>query len=92
MPTPVFGTVIDTRGYVLVDTTLDGVPFQFVSTHLDPFHTPLQPLQAGDILAALSGSTEPQLVVGDFNADDSGTDLSGNDRRRVCRCRRGGRR
>ena len=34
------------------------------------FHTPLQPLQAGDILAALSGSTEPQLVVGDFNADD----------------------
>jgi len=71
VPTPVFGTVIDTRGYVLVDATLDGVPFQFVSTHLDPFHTSLQPLQAGDILAALSGSTEPQLVVGDFNADDS---------------------
>jgi len=71
VPTAVFGTVIDKRGYVLVNATLNGVPFQFVSTHLDPFHTPLQPLQAGDILAALSGSTEPQLVVGDFNADDS---------------------
>jgi len=71
VPTAVFGTVIDKRGYVLVDATLDGVPFQFVSTHLDPFHTSLQPLQAGDILAALSGSTEPQLVVGDFNAKDS---------------------
>jgi len=71
VPTPVFGTITDKRGYVLVDATLDGVPFQFVSTHLDPFHTPLQPLQADDILAALSGSTEPQLVVGDFNANDS---------------------
>jgi endonuclease/exonuclease/phosphatase family metal-dependent hydrolase len=55
-------------GYVLVNATLDGVPFQFVSTHLDPFHTPLQPLQAGEILAALGMTAEPQLVVGDFNA------------------------
>jgi endonuclease/exonuclease/phosphatase family metal-dependent hydrolase len=55
-------------GYVLVNATLDGVPFQFLSTHLDPFHTPLQPLQAGEILAALGMMAEPQLVVGDFNA------------------------
>jgi endonuclease/exonuclease/phosphatase family metal-dependent hydrolase len=55
-------------GYVLVNATLDGVPFQFLSTHLDPFHTPLQPLQAGEILAALGMMAEPQLVVGDFDA------------------------
>jgi endonuclease/exonuclease/phosphatase family metal-dependent hydrolase len=55
-------------GYVLVNAMLNGIPFQFVSTHLDPFHTPLQPLQAGEILAELGMTAEPQLVVGDFNA------------------------
>jgi hypothetical protein len=32
---PLFGAISLERGYVLVDATLDGVPFQFVSTHLD---------------------------------------------------------
>jgi endonuclease/exonuclease/phosphatase family metal-dependent hydrolase len=59
------------RGDVLVNATLDGVPFQFVSTHLDEFHTPLQPLQAGEILSQLSPSSIPQLVVGDFNSSPS---------------------
>lgn len=57
------------RGYVLVDASLDGTPFQFVSTHLDETHSAAQALQAGEILARLSTSTEPQLVVGDFNAN-----------------------
>src|SRR5207237_2112329 len=54
------GVLSASRGDVLVNATLDGVPFQFVSTHLDEFHTPLQPLQAGEILAQLSPSTIPQ--------------------------------
>jgi endonuclease/exonuclease/phosphatase family metal-dependent hydrolase len=66
-PSPLGPFSLD-NGYVLVNASLDGTPFQFVSTHLDPFHTPLQPLQAGEILAALGMSAEPQLVVGDFNA------------------------
>jgi endonuclease/exonuclease/phosphatase family metal-dependent hydrolase len=49
------------------------VPFQFVSTHLDPFHTPLQPLQAGEILARVGSAGGPQLVVGDFNAGPTET-------------------
>jgi endonuclease/exonuclease/phosphatase family metal-dependent hydrolase len=57
------------RGYVLVDASLDGVPFQFVSTHLDETHSSAQALQAGEILSELNTSNEPQLVVGDFNAN-----------------------
>jgi endonuclease/exonuclease/phosphatase family metal-dependent hydrolase len=57
------------RGYVLVDASLDGVPFQFVSTHLDETHSSAQALQAGEILSELNASNEPQLVVGDFNAN-----------------------
>jgi endonuclease/exonuclease/phosphatase family metal-dependent hydrolase len=67
LPSPL-GPLSLENGYVLVNATLDGAPFQLVSTHLDPFHTPLQPLQAGEILAALGTTVEPQLVVGDFNA------------------------
>ena len=63
------------RGYVLVDATLDGVPFQFVSTHLDETHSSAEPAQVGEILAALDTTGEPQLVVGDFNAGPS--DLCG---------------
>ena len=56
------------RGYVLVDATLDGVPFEFVSTHLDETHSSAQPAEAGEILARLAMTSEPELVVGDFNA------------------------
>jgi endonuclease/exonuclease/phosphatase family metal-dependent hydrolase len=68
LPTPV-GPFPLQRGYVLVDASLDGVPFQFVSTHLDETHSPAQALQAEEILARLDTSAEPQLVVGDFNAN-----------------------
>jgi len=67
LPSPLGPFSLD-NGYVLLNAMLDGVPFQFVSTHLDPFHTPLQPLQAGEILAELGMTAEPQLIVGDFNA------------------------
>ena len=70
LPTPL-GVLSASRGDVLVNATLDGVPFQFVSTHLDEFHTPLQALQAAEILAQLGTSTMPQLVVGDLNASPS---------------------
>jgi endonuclease/exonuclease/phosphatase family metal-dependent hydrolase len=55
------------RGYALVDATLDGTPFQFVSTHLDSTKS-IGEAQAGELLARLGMTAEPQLVVGDFNA------------------------
>jgi endonuclease/exonuclease/phosphatase family metal-dependent hydrolase len=67
LPTPL-GPFPLQRGYVLVDATLDGVPFEFVSTHLDETHSSAQPLEAGEILTRLGMTTELELVVGDFNA------------------------
>ena len=63
------GSFSPQRGYVLVDASLDGVPIEFASTHLDETHSPAQALQAGEILARLATDAEPQLVVGDFNAN-----------------------
>ncbi len=57
------------RGYVLVNASLDGVPFEFVSTHLDETHSPANAAQAGEIIQQLDTVAEPQLVVGDFNAN-----------------------
>ncbi|MGZ5089928.1 MAG: endonuclease/exonuclease/phosphatase family protein [Burkholderiales bacterium] len=68
------GTFIFNRGYVAVDALVGGIPFRFVSTHLDELRTPLQALQLGEIL---TGNSDAQrlIVVGDFNspADGSGT-------------------
>jgi endonuclease/exonuclease/phosphatase family metal-dependent hydrolase len=68
---PLFGQISLQRGYVLVDATLDGLPFQFVSTHLDGGLTSAEPLEAEEILKALGTTGRPQLVVGDFNATPS---------------------
>jgi endonuclease/exonuclease/phosphatase family metal-dependent hydrolase len=59
------------RGYVLVNASLDGLPFEFVSTHLDETHSPANAAQAGEIIQQLDTVAEPQLVVGDFNANPS---------------------
>ena len=73
---PLLGPISLERGYVLVDATVDGVPFQFVSTHLDGSlpdgsRTSANPLEVGEILTALGAMGQPQLVVGDFNATPS---------------------
>ena len=65
---PLFGQFALKRGYVLVDASLDGVPFQFVSTHLAGTHDSLEPAEVDEILTALGTTDERQLVVGDFNA------------------------
>ena len=55
------------RGYALVDATLDGIPFEFVSTHLDS-NKSIGQAQALELRNKLAMTAEPQLVVGDFNA------------------------
>lgn len=60
------------RGYVSVDASLDGLPFEFISTHLNEFDIPgLNQAQVGEIIAWLAGGTTLQLVVGDFNSTDN---------------------
>ena len=68
---PLFGQISLQRGYVLVDATLDGVPLQFVSTHLDGGLTSAEPAEINEILTGLGTAGQPQLVVGDFNATPS---------------------
>ena len=68
---PLLGPISLQRGYVLVDATLDGVAFKFVSTHLDETQSSAQPAEVSEILTALGAGGEPQLVVGDFNASPS---------------------
>ena len=67
------------RGYVAVDAKVGGVPFRFVSTHLDELESALQPLQLGEILAA-TGDAQRLFLVGDFNsaADGSSTPTYAN--------------
>ena len=65
---PLLGQFPLHRGYVLVEASLDDVPFQFVSTHLAETHDALEPAEVGEILTALETTDERQLVVGDFNA------------------------
>jgi endonuclease/exonuclease/phosphatase family metal-dependent hydrolase len=64
-PTPISAG----RGYVLVDATLDGVPFQFASTHLEAsdLGALYRPAQAAELIGELNTSNLPQLLVGDFN-------------------------
>jgi endonuclease/exonuclease/phosphatase family metal-dependent hydrolase len=73
------GTFQAKRGYVAVDAVVGGIPFRFVSTHLDEFRTPKQALQLGEIVA---GNSDAQrlILVGDFNspADGSSTPTYAN--------------
>jgi endonuclease/exonuclease/phosphatase family metal-dependent hydrolase len=73
------GTFQAKRGYVAVDAAVGGIPFRFVSTHLDEFRTAKQALQLGEIVA---GNSDAQrlILVGDFNsaADGSSTPTYAN--------------
>ncbi len=64
-----------TAGWISADITAGGVPFKFVTTHLlssvpgVPEATLIQVAQTQELLAALSGVTEPILISGDLNSD-----------------------
>jgi hypothetical protein len=79
LPVSVDGTtIVFTRGYNIVDVSVDGRPYRFVNTHLqpdgDPASNAIQSLQALELaetlnaLPALLGD-RIQVVVGDFNSD-----------------------
>lgn len=63
------------RGWASVDMMLQGRPFRFVSTHLEPGMPDTQLAQADELLQGPLATPLPVVLVGDFNspADGSGT-------------------
>lgn len=76
---PVGGAVPVTilRGWAAVRAVVDGRPYRFVSTHLEPAPipaiVPVQVAQAQELIARFTGETLPLLFVGDFNSAADGS-------------------
>lgn len=72
------GPIVIERGWVATVATVKGRAYRVVNTHLEvngsaSFRTvqSLQALELGATLEALSADGRPQVVLGDFNSDDS---------------------
>jgi hypothetical protein len=61
------------RGWVSVDAAVGGHVFRFASTHFEVQQfAPIQEAQAAELIAALTASPLPVVVVGDFNSTPDG--------------------
>lgn len=75
-PNTPFGPINVERGFVAVDTTVDGKAYRFVNTHLEEKNSntpaaPVQAAQAEELLRVLQLTTPPVrslIVVGDTNS------------------------
>jgi endonuclease/exonuclease/phosphatase family metal-dependent hydrolase len=56
------------RGWSAVDVKLRGKTVRFVNTHLEAFSTTVRNQQARELAAALAGSVDPVVLVGDLNS------------------------
>lgn len=63
------GLVVVRRGWALVDATVEGRSFRFVSTHLESVLSGIQLAQASELLAGPLKTDLPVVLVGDFNDD-----------------------
>ena len=55
------------RGYVAVDTTVSGVTYRVVNTHLEAFSEPVRVAQTQQLIDSLADETLPIILLGDFN-------------------------
>lgn len=82
IPTRLLGPVTIRRSWVSVDAMVRGVPFRFLSTHLDgdclPF-TGFQRVQAAELLAGPAATDLPLVLVGDLNSPADGAGVTYND-------------
>jgi endonuclease/exonuclease/phosphatase family metal-dependent hydrolase len=72
VPTPL-GPVTVTRGWAYVDASVRGTNFRLITTHLEDgeanaFFVPIQEAQAQELLAGPGNTTQPVILLGDFNA------------------------
>jgi endonuclease/exonuclease/phosphatase family metal-dependent hydrolase len=56
------------RGWSAVEVKLRGTTARFVNTHLEAFSTTVRNQQARELAAALAGSADPVVLVGDLNS------------------------
>jgi endonuclease/exonuclease/phosphatase family metal-dependent hydrolase len=86
-PTPL-GSIDVERGFVAVDTAIDGKNYRFVTTHLEvqqpdptnPLSQVFQSAQASELLQILLNTTplnRSLVVVGDMNSDPAEPDIAG---------------
>jgi endonuclease/exonuclease/phosphatase family metal-dependent hydrolase len=58
-----------TRGFCRADVVAGDARFTFANSHLEIQSIPLvQPMQAAELVAALAGTPDPVLLLGDFNS------------------------
>ncbi len=62
-----FGLLDLRRGWALVDATIGGRSFRFVTAHLEQLHSGIQLAQANELLAGPLRTDLPVVFVGDFN-------------------------
>jgi hypothetical protein len=61
------------RGWSTVDVKLRGQTVRFANTHLEAFSTTVRNQQARELAAALAGSADPVVLVGDLNSQPDDT-------------------
>jgi endonuclease/exonuclease/phosphatase family metal-dependent hydrolase len=74
------GTLQIARGWTSVDVESRDKDFTFLNTHLEAFSAAAQEAQSQELLAGPANTTDPIVMVGDFNspADGSGSDSYSN--------------
>ncbi len=84
LPLDVGGVVLPKpSGWASIDLTFKGLPYRFVTTHLEPADLApgvldpdlvlLQAAQAAELLQVLDQSPYPVILTGDLNSDDDGS-------------------
>ncbi|HEY3210525.1 MAG TPA: endonuclease/exonuclease/phosphatase family protein [Actinomycetota bacterium] len=68
LPAPVGGTTIRfTRGWASVDVRFDGEWLRVFDTHFEAFNVLVRQAQVGELVALMSTSPHPVVLVGDIN-------------------------
>lgn len=64
--------LVDVRGWVSIDVSMDRRPFRFVNTHLDSFFAPVRTAQAQELVDGPLATNLKIVAVGDFNSPPVG--------------------
>ena len=62
------GPVVDRRGWISADATVNKRSFRFITTHLDSTHPGIRQAQALELSAGPANTSRPVILVGDLNS------------------------